>query len=177
MTIADYKAHTSRSKVNFNADGLSRAHHLTRDDGENNGTGSIFCTECTAHSYTLTSDTDQTVRVSVHNWAGRGTPNSCQAQYEKTSDNYLKHYNYGWVTGGEISGIFAMMWKQGEGPLGEYELKAGTSYTVGLEMDWTDEEVARDFSVVAHGMGGGAVTLTKSDGAATASLPVLERAG
>ena len=70
-----------------------------------------------------------------------------------------------------------MMWKQGDGALGEYTVKAGTTYNIGLELDWSDEEIARDFSVVVHGMGGGGLTLTKVGGAASATLPVLERAG
>ena len=43
-------------------------------------------------------------------------------------------------------------------------------------MDWTDEEKARDFSVVVNGMGGGAVTVTESTGKASATLPVITRA-
>lgn len=69
------------------------------------------------------------------------------------------------------------MWKQGDGPIGEFVLKAGTTYNLSLEMDWTDDEIPRDFSVVAHGMGGGTLELTKVGGAASATLPALERAG
>ena len=99
MTVADYRLHVSYTKINFNADNLSRAHHLTLGDAENNSTGTYFCKECTAHSYTLTSDTDQTVRVISHTWDARGTPNSCQAQFEKEG-RYWKHYHYGWFNGG-----------------------------------------------------------------------------
>jgi hypothetical protein len=99
MTIEDYRSNVSYTKVNYNADNLSRAHHLTLDDAKNNSTGSIFCKECTAHSYTLKSETDQTVRVVGHTWDGRGTPNSCKAQYAKDGQ-YLKAYHYGWLNGG-----------------------------------------------------------------------------
>ena len=64
----------------------------------------------------------------------------------------------------------------GDVDFGIVELKAGKTYTIGLEMDWTDEEKARDFSVVVNGMGGGAVTVTESTGKASATLPVITRA-
>ena len=60
---------------------------------------------------------------------------------------------------------------------GQVALKAGQTYTVEIEMDFGDEEVARDFSVVANGMSGGAVTVARSDGVATAKLPVIWRNG
>ena len=57
------------------------------------------------------------------------------------------------------------------------DLKAGQTYTIGLEMNWDDEEKARDFSVVVNGMGGGVVTVTESTGKTSATLPVIYREG
>ena len=56
-------------------------------------------------------------------------------------------------------------------------LKEGQTYSIELELDWADEEEARDFSVVVHGMEGGNVTVERSDGAASAKLPVIYRDG
>ena len=49
------------------------------------------------------------------------------------------------------------MWKQGDGNIGEKQLKAGVIYYLTLEMNWLDEEISPDFSVVVYGMGNGNV--------------------
>ena len=54
-------------------------------------------------------------------------------------------------------------------------MKAGQTYSVEVELDFGDEEEARDFSVVVHGMEGGEVTVERSDGVASAKLPVIWR--
>ena len=46
-----------------------------------------------------------------------------------------------------------------------------------MELDWTDEEVARDYSVVAHGMSGHTVTVERSDKKASDKLPAITRKG
>ena len=56
-------------------------------------------------------------------------------------------------------------------------MKAGQTYSVEVELDFGDEEEARDFSVVVHGMEGGEVTVERSDGVASAKLPVIWRDG
>ena len=56
-------------------------------------------------------------------------------------------------------------------------MKAGKTYSVEVELDFGDEEEARDFSVVVHGMEGGEVTVERSDGVASAKLPVIWRDG
>ena len=62
----------------------------------------------------------------------------------------------------------------GDADFGQVDLEAGRTYEIVMEMNWDDEEEARDFSVVVHGMSGGTVTVTRSDGAASATLPALE---
>jgi hypothetical protein len=56
-------------------------------------------------------------------------------------------------------------------------LNANEEYKISVEMDWTNEEVPRDFSVVVHGMSGGTVRLVKDDGAASDTLPVIHKEG
>jgi hypothetical protein len=58
ITVADYRKHVKYTTVNYNEDKLTRAHHLTLNDKKNDGSGSTYCHDCTAHKYTLTSDKD-----------------------------------------------------------------------------------------------------------------------
>ena len=54
-------------------------------------------------------------------------------------------------------------------------LKAGVAYTMTVEMFWTDPEIAKDFSVLAQGVSGGAIDITHWKGLKTAKLPVIAR--
>ena len=44
-------------------------------------------------------------------------------------------------------------------------------------MDWRDEEISPDFSVVLHGLGGGPVHILKSDRKESAQLPDITLSG
>ena len=50
---------------------------------------------------------------------------------------------------------------------------AGSTYTIEVEMDWRDEEEARDFSVVVNGMGGHPVSVRHVSGRQSDTLPVI----
>ena len=93
-----------------------------------------------------------------------------------TSEGYIKNYNIAWYSGGHFgsSRQGARGWKTGDADFGQVDLEAGRTYEIHMEMDWEDVEEARDFSVVVHGMSGGTITVTKSDGTASATLPALE---
>ena len=110
-------------------------------------------------------------------WESRGIPTSCKGQYDKTTAGGTKHYHIAYIGGGHFGHAAwnAISSKGGEIDFGQVDLKAGKTYTIGVEMDWGDEEEARDFSVVVNGMGGGKVTVARSDGVASATLPVISR--
>jgi hypothetical protein len=82
MPIKLFKSQVGYTQINFNADNISRAHHLTLGDERNNGSGTVFCKECTRHVYAIKSETDQTLNVMVGTWDARGTPASCKTQFE-----------------------------------------------------------------------------------------------
>lgn len=50
-------------------------------------------------------------------------------------------------------------------------VKANQTYYLTLEMDWTDEEISPDFSVVVYGLGGGEVGILSKDRRESAQLP------
>jgi hypothetical protein len=112
-------------------------------------------------------------------WEQRGIPSSCKAQYDKTAAGGTKHYHIAYYSGGHFGNNIqsAISSKGGEIDFGQVALKAGQTYAIEVEMDWGDEEEARDFSVVVNGMSGGTVAVARSDGVATAKLPVIWRNG
>ena len=56
-------------------------------------------------------------------------------------------------------------------------MTAMQTYYLTLEMDWRDEEISPDFSVVVHGMSGGPVHILKSDRKESAQLPDITLSG
>ena len=71
---------------------------------------------------------------------------------------------------------FAASWSYGESYASKKKLKAGTAYTLHVEMQYRkDAELAKDFSVILQGETGGAITITHSKGLKTAKLPAITR--
>ena len=56
-----------------------------------------------------------------------------------------------------------------------WEVEAGKEYYLHAHMNWEDDERAKDFSVVAQGEGGGAITITHWKGLESKQLPVIVR--
>ena len=171
MPIEKFHSQVGYTQINRNVDNISRAHHLTIGDERNNGTGKNFCLHCTRHVYAIKSETDQTLNVMVGTWDARGTPSSCKSQFE-TKHGAPTAYHYAWFNGGEYGrSRSANYWKQGDGRVGERAVKAKQTYFLTVEMDWTDEEISPDFSVVVHGLGGGKVMILRQDRKESDQLP------
>ena len=139
-----------------------------------------MCSYCTKRTFNVTTNKDQLVNLRISTWDGRGMSQTCKGQFDPNSPVGLNgRYHIGYYSGGHFGsakkGLIAF--KMGDLDFGQVELKAGKTYTVNVELDWTDEEVARDFSVVAHGMSGHTVTIERSDKKASDKLPAITRKG
>ena len=78
VPIDIFKEYVGYSQVNFNMDNVSRAYHLTIGDEKNNGTGKVYCFDCTYHKFEIVSEIDQKVNLRASTWDGRGYPAACQ---------------------------------------------------------------------------------------------------
>ena len=54
-------------------------------------------------------------------------------------------------------------------------LTKDVEYTMHVELNWVDPEVAKDFSIVAVGASNGDIEITHSKGLTSATLPVIAR--
>ena len=54
-------------------------------------------------------------------------------------------------------------------------MEAGKEYYLNADLHWDDDEVAKDFSVVAQGVGGGDIEITHWKGLQSKTLGHVER--
>lgn len=164
MTVEDYTMLFSHTMFSFDTTGWYNASFLKLDDNsqaENPGVKSNCGPECTNHSLTLTSAVDQTVYLTAHTWDKRGIADSCESVTDK------KHYLW-------LEGSGAAQFKHGGRSISPFQMTAGESVTVNTEWNFTDANVAKDWSVVAWGEMGD-LTLTHDGGWTSDILPVIER--
>ena len=160
MSFDDYFEQFQWTQVNFDTANMGESHFLMLDDpAPANGNGASWATwcgaDCTKHTLTVTSDVDQTVYLTAHTWDSRGMARQCQDWDGKYHSIYWDGAPYYYV------------WKYGAKNV-SVEMTAGQTISVDVEFDFTAPEIAKDWSLVAHGANGG-VTVTHTDSSLTSS--------
>ena len=103
-------------------------------------------------------------------------PKKCIAQAKKRNGG--KELNHDMTMWNNDIWMFSKDFKYGEGNLKEeVTLTAGVTYKLDLDMHFEDPEVPKDFSVVAQGATGGAITITHWKGQKSAAWPVITKKG
>lgn len=109
------------------------------------------------HHLTLTSEVDQMIYLTAHTWHNRCIADMCQG-------GTFRHSIYTEPTKSKS-------FKSGSKQI-ELYLEANTPLDVRTKWDWSDENRANDWSVIAFGADG-PVTLTHVDGFESDVLPVI----
>ena len=122
--------------------------------------------ECTRHKLTFKSSVKQEVYLTAHTWDNRGIDDNetCLDAADKK-----KH-------GIKVKDIgeYVLIFKDGAKDVEPFVADANKEYEVTVEWNFTNPNMANDWSVVAWAPGG-TLTLTHEDGLATDVLPVIER--
>ena len=114
------------------------------------------------HTIRITSETAQSVIVGFHTWDSRSAPRDC---FAGTGYNYWNSSKLG--SGG---------WSLGSRYASTIEMEAGETIEVDVQLDFNNENLARDWSVTAWG-DSGPLTVEHSTGIQSAQLPVAPPAG
>ena len=127
------------------------------------GTGSSACTvntkskACRKHVVTVTSTVAQKLYITGHTWDERMYPKSCRNQT-------IQHRI-------EVQNFYDIPWSYGTAEFEAYDVFAGESFDVTMEMDWSNKNAGKDFSLTVYG-DKGAVSLKHKGGLTTQHMPV-----
>ena len=163
LTVEDYLKEFSDTMVNKNMENVHQDYFLMLgDDGSKASQGSTRFEGNTKHELTITSEVDQTVKVSVNVWEDRGFPSKC-LDYSKTS--HVAEYPWS---------MFYHTWRYGSQDSPEVEMKAGEKHVIQVEFNWKDANTPKDWSVVAMGYAGKVSVKHNDANAVTAKMPLVE---
>jgi len=124
--------------------------------GENQGQYALCGETCVRHEFTLESAVKQKVIVSASTYQLQGYPAACEPE-----GKHGHAFN--------VEGISTLRWDFGTVMMDEFEMAAGETKTVWVEMDYS-ADMMKDFSVVAWGKEGG-LTLTNNQGLQSDEFP------
>ena len=120
--------------------------------------------ECTRHKLTFKSSVKQVVYLTAHTWDSRGSDDkTCKDAEETKSHSILMDFS-----------STAASFSDGARDVEPFEAEANKEYEITVEWNFTNPNMANDWSVVAWAPSG-TLTLKHEDGLPTGELPVIER--
>lgn len=146
--------------------GWASDYFLMLDDQTNPNGEFYYCgAECTRHTVTIESDTEQVVYVTAHTWDKRSMGSTC---------------NHLWYNTGKYHMIKAphdpyyRVFSEGDHQLEPFTLAANTPVDIDVEFDWSNPAVSADWSVTIWAESGTVSVKYKDDAIQTQELPLLE---
>ena len=142
VPIEIFKSDFGITWVNYDTSNMWRSHWLKLDDKTNSPGKSSWCGKtCTRHEFTLKSEVAQNIIVSANAWQDRGYPNKCKNGATRGNKRHIIN-----VEGGGTKAFSA-----GSIMLSPFQMSAGQTKTIYIEMDYNRKEMAKDVSVVVWG--------------------------
>lgn len=115
--------------VAYDSAQMEQSYWMRLGDTYNNPGSLPWCSGCTRHEFSLTSPVAQTVYIAANTWMRRTYPTvDCQHAYYGSQSHSLIHSGMG--------NTWQSFWG-GNKQLDPYEMTAGQTITVKLELDWT----------------------------------------